>query len=318
MGGFLITGGTGFIGSYIAKALIEEGEQAVLYDALINERSLEVAFGKENRDKLVIVKGDVLDFAHLAGVIRDYKPKFIIHMAYMLAQASNVNPSFGIKVNCEGTNNLFEAVRLLNIKAKIVWASSCTVFGSPESHKEEYLSNDAPHYPKDIYGASKSFLERMAKFYFQEYGVNSVAMRFSPVYGAGMQGGITANLIKELIENPVLGIDGNVPFGDDVVNWLYVEDAARLLLAAAKATKIKTKAFNVSGDLRSVKDAADYVRTIIPNANLSLQPGYWGLCFKYDTSALEKEVGFKPKFTMENGIDKIVNIIRSQTKNTAS
>ena len=317
MGTYIITGGTGFIGSYIARDLIREGDLVILYDSSPNrnERSLKAALSEVEQGKPIIIKGDVLDLEHLMRTIKEYGADVIIHMAYILARASSISPSLAIKVNCVGTNNIFEAIRLLGLKTKLVWASSCTVFGSPKKHKEEYLPNDAPHYPQDIYGASKSFIEHMAEYYFQQYGIDSIGLRFSPVYGAGMQEGITASLVRELIENAAIGKPGNVPFGDEVVNWLYVEDAARLLLLAAKVPKTETRVFSVSGDLRSVKDAADYVRKLIPDANLSLQPGYWGLCFKYDTSLLEKEIGFKPRFSMEEGIKEIVNTIRNQTKN---
>lgn len=311
---YLITGGTGFIGSYVARELIGKGAKVVLYDVSPNEQSLRAALSKENKDKPIIVRGNILDLGHLIHTIKKYNPVGIIHMAYLLYQASKLNPSLAIKVNCIGTNNLFEAVRLTDISTKIAWASSCTVFGAPERHKEEYLSNDAPHYPPDIYGATKSFMERMAEFYFHEYGVDSIALRFSPVYGAGMQEGTTATLIRELIVKPALGNPGKVPFGDDVVNWLYVEDAARVLVMAANQDEMKTKAFNVNGDLRAVKEAADYVMQRIPNADLTLEPGYWGLCFKYDTSLLEEEIGFKPKFSMEEGINEIIDIVRNRRR----
>ena len=309
---YLITGGTGFIGSYVARDLVREGEQVIIYDAFPNERSLNAAMNEEERGKLTMIQGDVLDLPHFLRTIKEYSVTVIIHMAYLIARASTLNPPLAIRVNCEGTNNVFEAIRLSDLRIRLVMASTVAVLGHPDKHKQEYVPHDAPHYPFNVYGACKSFDEHIAEYYFQQYGMDYIALRLAFVYGAGMLGGVAATVTKELIENPAMGKPGNVPFGDDTLPWSYVEDVARVTLIAAKAPQTKTRVFNVSGDPRPVREVADYVRKLFHDANLTLQPGHLGLCSKFETSNLEKEIGFKPKFSIEQGAKRVMNVVRQQ------
>lgn len=308
---YLVTGGTGFIGAYITRLLIQEGEEVVVYDANPCLDIAEKVIGKEESDRVKVVRGDITDLAHLIRTAQEYNIAKIIHMAALLSLACSANPVLAVRINCNGTANILETARILDL-TKVVYASSASVFGPAEKYEQEYIPNGVPHYPSNIYGACKSFNEELAKHYFSEYGVDSVGLRFPVVYGVGHRGGAAARVTEELMVKPALGKPGAVPYGDEIINWLYVEDAARAVVMASEKATTKTRAFNIDGDIRPVAEAADYVRKLIPVADLRLLPGYIGFTSKYDTTRVRKEIGYRPQWPIEKGIRKVIDDVRKE------
>jgi nucleoside-diphosphate-sugar epimerase len=308
---YLVTGGTGLIGSYTVYRIVQDGSPVVVYDAFPEATLLYQILNDKQRQKVKVVKGDVTDLPSLLNTVKDNKINKIIHMASLLADASEANPPLAIRVNCEGTNNVFEAARLFNVR-KVVWASSITVFGPPEKHREEYIPNDAPHFPFGVYGACKSMNEAMAARYNDLYGMDIVAIRYTTVYGPGQKRGSIGSIISELVGNPATGKPGRVPYGDDTIGWLYADDAARATLLACNSVDTKTKAFTLSGELCPIKRVAEYVRRLLPDADITLLPGRLGIGFKYDTTPIKEEIGYQARWSMEEGIKATINIVRMQ------
>jgi len=308
---YMVTGGSGMIGAHIVKLLIREGEDVVAYDVAPDIMMLEQLVGKDKSKQARVVQGNVTDLAHLIRTCQEYGIEKIIHTAAVLGSASSENPLLAIRVNCEGTVNVFETARMLGMK-KVVFASSVAVFGRPERHEQEYVPNDAPHYPWNVYGACKSFNEVCAEHYFSECGVDSVAIRFPAVYGEGQSRGLGGATAEELFVKPALGKPSKVPCGDDTNNWLYVEDAARVMVMASRVATTKTRAFTVDGDVRSFAEAAAYIKSLIPNADITLLPGRTGYASKFDTTPAREEIGYRPKWTIEKGMKKVIDYLRKQ------
>jgi len=308
---YLVTGGTGFIGAYIVRLLAQEGEQVIAFDVNPARDLLDYLLDKQESDQVDIVRGNITDLAHLIRTAQEYHVERIIHLAAMLSVASAANPPLAVRVNCGGTVNVLETARILSLK-KVVLASSASVFGPPEMYEEEYLPNDAPHYPSGIYGACKSFTEQLANYYFNEYGVDTIAIRFPAVYGMGQKEGASAIFTEELMVKPVLGKPGSVPYGDSIFNWLYVDDAARATVMASKADTTKTRAFNLSGDVRQTTEVVDCARKLIPNAEINILPGHVGIAAKYNTTQIEEEIGFHYQWPIERGIKKVIDEVRQQ------
>ncbi len=300
---YLVTGGTGFIGAYVIGDLLGKGETVVSFDASPDLTIMEYAVARRGMEKVIRVSGDVLDLPLLLNTIREHGVERIVHMASLQIPASDANPATAVKINCEGTVNALEACRILDIN-RLVWASSIAVFGPPELYGEKPVANDAPHHPLSVYGACKSLNEYLAKHYFEKYGVDSVGLRFTAVYGIGRIRG-KSSFTTKMIEMAAKGEPYAVPYGDDLVDWQYVEDVSKLVIKASELPrKTKTRVFNTQGDVRPVVEGVKYLRKIAKNAKLDVEKGKFGIAWRYDTTALREEVGFEPQYTMEKGVEK--------------
>ena len=317
---YLVTGGTGLVGSRIVRGLVKAGEQVVAYELCPDESMLELLLTEDEIARVTVVQGDVVDFNYLMYTVKENNVDTIIHTAAVLGlaaipkEAVKANPLWATKVNTEGLVNVFEIARLLGLK-KVVWTSSSAVF-TAGNYTEEYIPNDAPHYPMGLYGASKSFGERAADYYFNGFGMDITAVRYGAfIYGAGQHGpgGFTKHIIQQLILNPAQGELGKVPWGDSLIGWLYADDAARAALLAVKHRRVKTGAFNIPGNLHPIREVADYIKELIPDADIEVQPGALkGTSFKLDTSATEAELGYYPQWTMRDAVKETVNLVRGQ------
>lgn len=310
---YLVTGGGGLIGSRIVRDLALEGEQVVSYARSPQQDLLEQLVGEEERIRIATVQGDITDLAQLMRSVQQNNVDKIIHLASLVTFTSAANPPLAIRVNCEGTANVFETARILGVN-KVVWASSIAVFGSPEYYAEEYIPNDALHCPSSVYGGTKSFNEVLASHYIDEYGLDISAIRYCFVYGMGQRWGFIGQVMRELIQNPVLGKPGRVPYGEDAFSWLYVNDASRATIRMSRVAKPKTKAFTIAGEIRSVKEAVEYVKSLLPDADIVLLPGRMSASttWKYDIAPLREEIGHSPQWSLEEGLRDSLNMVRRQ------
>jgi UDP-glucose 4-epimerase len=315
---YLVTGGTGFIGSRVVRNLVREGEEVVAYDWAPERIALERVMDKADvESKVKIIRGDVTDFAQMISVIKQYNIDKVVHLAALLLHDVNASPLAGMRINCEGTVNVFEAARLMGLK-KVVWISSGSVFGPPEAYSQEFIPNDAPHYPQNLYGATKSIDEMFAGHYISRYKVDITAIRLVLVYGAWQKNGRTAAIIREMVCNPALGKPGKVPAaGDNILGWTYVDDAARAIVLACKSVQPKTKSFSVRGNIHSIQEIVDYVKELLPSAVinlLSLERSQSNLIMtcKYDTSRIEEELGFHTEWSMKQGMKETINQVRKE------
>jgi UDP-glucose 4-epimerase len=311
---YLVTGGTGFIGAHVIRLLIEHGDRAIAFDVSPDRKLLDEVLGAFSKDQVTIIAGDITDAAQVSRACAEYGVEKIIHTAAIIG---GEDPALTTRVNCDGTVNVFEAARQLHIK-KVVFASSVAVFGPQERYAEEYVPNDAPHFPVSVYGATKSFCEACGQFYFSKHGIDTVGIRLPHIYGLGRTRGIGRQVDDELFIKPVLlGVPGRAPFGDDVHNWLYVEDAARALVTAAWVGTTKTRVFTAGGDVRFTAEVAEHVRERVPEADITLLPGRFTNPHKFDTAPIKAELGYSPQWTIEEALDTIIDRLLKQRKSLA-
>jgi len=307
---WLITGGSGCIGAYIIRDLLLRGERVINFDSNPSYHILNQVVETDVLDSLISVRGDITDFKQLCRILKQQRIDVIVHLASLQIPASNADPALAFRVVAGGLVNVLEAARLLELK-KTIWASSIAVFGLPAEYDNQAVKNDAYHRPQSIYGACKSLGEYYLDYYHNTYGINCNGLRFSAVYGVGRELGMSS-FSTEMIRKAVKGEHYDVPFGDDAIDWQYVEDVSRVVLQVADAGKTKTRIFNTAGEVRPVKDGVNYLKKLVPAASLSVKPGSFGISWDYDVTPLEQEIGFRPNYRMEKGILKTLNLYRQQ------
>lgn len=303
----LITGGTGFIGAYVSRRLVRKGERVVTFDNLPSN-VIHQLLTPEELAEVTFATGEVTSLADLGHAIREHGVDRVLHLASLLHPVCDQNPPKAIEVNLQGQATVLEAARLFDLK-KVVWASSVVVYGARSSHSQKVLPNDAPHHPVSVYGATKSFAEYLAGHYRRTWNVDTLGLRLTLVYGPGRVRGATA-FVNELLMKPPLGEKAVVPFGDDVVDWQYVEDVAALMERCLAVPRTETAVFNTQFDPRSLREAGRWVQRVLPDADIQYQPGVFGIAWELDDSQLQKEIGFSPEYPMERGTLEVINFVR--------
>lgn len=182
----LITGGAGFVGSHVAMALLERGDQVVIvddlndyYDVRLKQSNLDMM--KSMYPNVAFVRGDIADMDLMKSVFQNYKPRRIVHLAARAGVRPSIeNPFLYIRTNIVGTTNLLELARKYGNDI-FVWASSSSVYGN--NPKEESCEDDLVDRPMSQYAATKKACELIAHTYSSLYNMNITGLRFFTVYG---------------------------------------------------------------------------------------------------------------------------------------
>ncbi len=308
----LVTGGTGGIGYWVIRRLVEEGIHPVIFDiAPAMDRLGKLA------EKVTVVQGDVLIPEEVLEVIKNYKITHIIHMAAFIGQTLLASPPRSVRVNCVGTTNMLELARLNNIE-RFVFTSSKNVFGAivgeygPPTFKP--VDESYRREPISVYGASKLLIENYIELYKKIYSMDIRAVRFSATFGPGkVQAHAQARVpvADRLIVNAAQGIKTSFPTGRDMTqDWLYYKDIAQAVVKAMTADNVKSTFFNIgSGVAKSLQDIADTAKKFFPQAEIELGPGAnarkddTGTTVVFDITRARQELGYEPQFLLDAAVE---------------
>lgn len=306
----LVIGGAGFIGAYVTRTLLVQGHNVVVYDMSLSDNTLSKVLRADELEKLTLVSGDVTDLAALIRAIRENDIDSLVHLAYWQIPASHNNPTKAIEINALGFNNTLEAMASLNLR-RLVWTSSNAVFGSPQYQAVTPLPNDAIQKPNTVYGALKGLNEYMAEHYYTHRGVDSIGVRLCLVYGYGRMRG-ASTFASDMIVNAALGEPCVIDNGDSEVDWYYVEDAARLITHALAAPTPPRRIYNANSDVHTVRHAASVLSEMIADTKLDVKAGALDANWDLDSSLMEAELGFKPRYRLEEGLKDFVHQVREK------
>jgi len=311
----LVTGVSGFIGSHLCEALLEDGNSVVgidnydpYYDIRIIKSNTHLL---SKYDGFRFVQGDILDSDTLEAAIEPYKPEIIIHLAARPGvRLSLENPAEYVRINAQGTVSVLEFARRNNIR-RVMFASSSSVYGSrgDVAFSEEDILN-----PVSPYAASKASCEVFGRTFAQLYEMDITALRFFTVYGERGR----PDMAPFIFTDAVLNKKPLTKFGtgDTKRDYTHVSDVARGILVATKTNLPGFLVFNLGNN--SPVSLNDFIATIESvcgeEATINQQGKFLGdvsfTCANIDKA--HSAFGYTPAVSLEDGIRRLVNWYREE------
>ena len=261
----LVTGAFGCIGSWVVRALLADGERPVAFDVGEDPWRLRMIAGDDVTERVTLVRGDIADREAVVRLVQAHDVRRIIHLAAWQVPLCRQDPSRGALINVVGTTNVFEAARAAGGRVeRVVYASSAAVFGPPGLYPPGPLRDDALHHPTTHYGVYKVANETTARVYWEEHRIRSSGVRPLSVYGPGRDVGATATPTLAM-KAAVLGRRFDLRWGGST-DLIYVEDVARALLRASRATLDRARVYNLHGSTAALADVVRVVENAWPAA----------------------------------------------------
>jgi len=312
----LITGGMGVNGAVTARLMVQEGLRPVLLDNRVDYTLIE-----DIKNKVDIVTGDICDQAGLEKVIDDFKVTAIAHLAALMPEPAEANPRLAVKVSFDGIINILETARAKGIK-RVVYTSSKAVYGEINGEQGpphyELVNESYRKIPADLYGSMKVGCEELGRYYRETHGIEFIALRFVSIYGPGKEARHgPLSFYGQLIEKAREGGKWTIPQGGDQINdAVYVGDVGRSIYLALQAPTPKEWTFNIgTGRVSTPRDFLNAAAKLFPDHRIELGPGPSKLgrskqsyCV-FDISAAQRNIGFEPAYTVEQGVKDYVDTL---------
>ena len=310
---FLITGAAGFIGSHLADKLLNEGNKVIVVDNFCDFYNPEI---KENNVKhnlsnpnYKLYRADIRDRNELAKVFNENKIDVVIHLAAMAGVRPSIdNPIYYQEVNCVGTQNILEEMKLHNIK-KLVMASSSSVYGNCK--EVPFKENMIVDFAISPYAATKKANEVMTHVYHKLFDFNVIMLRFFTVFGPRQRPDLAINKFTRLMLN-----DEPIPmFGDGTTSrdYTYIDDIVDGIIKSCNYVENNKDVYEIlnlgNSSPVSLKEMINTIAEVLnktPNIQeLPMQPGDVERTFA-DISKAKKLIGYNPKTSFKEGIENFV------------
>jgi CDP-paratose 2-epimerase len=327
----LITGGAGFIGINAARFFLKKRYNIIIIDNFSRSGTKQNVKNllKENflKKKITVVKLDLRNSVRLNKVIKKYKPQLILHLAGQVAVTTSIiNPFDDFDINIKGTLNLLESCRNNSKKSLIIYSSTNKVYGKIDNFsktgKLRYIVNKKNITSEKTnldffspYGCSKGSADQYVRDYSRIYGLNTVVLRQSCIYGRNQfgiedQGWVAWFIIASLVEKK-LTIYGN---GKQVRDLLFVDDLTELFYRIYKnKKKCSGEIFNIGGGIKNTLSLLELVQILKKEYGLKIKMSFGSerdgdqKIFVSDNSKIKKYVNWHPSTNIKNGLAKIVS-----------
>jgi nucleoside-diphosphate-sugar epimerase len=263
---YLVTGGAGFIGSHIVRALLEQGEYVRVLDNFSTGKreNLEALTQQFNRNQLEVFEGDLRDASRVEEAVRGVE--VIFHEAAFVSVPQSMDePQTCFDVNITGTSLLFDAARRVGVRRAVV-ASSAAVYGASDALP---LVEETSLRPLSPYAVSKRVDELYAELFTSSFGFEVVALRYFNVYGPrqrpdSMYAAAVPIFARRLLNNKPVTVFGDGGQTRDLIN---VHDVVRANLIAAEHPDAPGKVFNICTGIETrLLDLLDVMYELLPDA----------------------------------------------------
>ena len=303
-----VTGGAGFIGSYLIPELLERGYEVGVFDVKTNPVLLNPI-----SSRIVYLQGDLGRVDQLWGAIEKFHPDGIMHLGAILAGLCEENPRRCFDVNFGSTQVLLDACLKFRIN-KFFMTSSVSVFGRDVP---EPVVDSASKNPGNVYGQTKLASEHLLLWYARTFGIDACAIRPTLVFGHGRTTGITALFTAKLLDAIARNEEVKVANPDLKGDWLYVKDVVQAILAIWNAKLTNQRVFNIAGSVHSTREVIEIAKAACPGARVSYDqesenPTPYAVAF--DDSPARKELGYKPAYTIETAVEEHIEIVQKKAR----
>lgn len=304
-----ITGGEGFIGSYLVDRLVKSDHQVATYDAKLNFTdnnkyykrclALRKKFLKTAQKSFT---GDIRQIRKLSNAIKLFRPEVVVHLAALpMARVSEKHAVKLTPINMQGTLNVFEVFKNSNAK-RIVYTSSSMAYGH---FKQVPQSEDVVLEPENVYGATKAAGEYFVKLIDKEW----VIVRPTSVYGFTDCGNRVTQLLLDAAHS---GKNAWVAKGE-TLDFSYISDVIQGFEKCITKSKAAYHTLNISsGEGRAVSEFAKLITAHIPDFEYEVRTVPYSVYRSpMSISKAQKLLGFKPKYDIERGIEKTLELINN-------
>ncbi len=299
----LVTGATGFIGSYLIPDLVDRGHEVVATDVVTEPHWI------RSSSSIQYARADLGSDAEVRDLVSIVGPDNVVHLAGLLAEACEAEPRLGFRVNVMATLSLLEACVASGV-TRFVMTSSTSVFGRGLA---EPVADDAARLPETAYGQTKLACEHMLDWYRRTHGLSVGAVRFPWVYGPGRTTGLTAQYSSFLFDAIARGEEAVVVNADQAGNWLYVRDAVKSLILMLEIGARPRVAYNIMGVDHSVGDAMNIAQELFPDARIRIRKtarASYPYASSFDDTRAREELGWRPEYPIRRGMKEHVETVR--------
>lgn len=315
MARILITGAAGFIGSHLADRLLARGDSVVgfdcfntYYDPKIKRANVAQALGNE---RYTLIEADICDEARVREVFEEERPEVVVHLAARAGvRPSLQDPNLYHRVNVIGSQHILDACRDFK-PSHLVFASSSSVYGG--CTEVPFSETNPVARPISPYAATKRMNELQAHVYSHIHGVNVTMLRFFTVYGPRQRPDMAIHKFTRLIsEGKAIPMFGD---GSTRRDYTYIDDILDGLVRCVDRP-FPYEIFNL-GESRttSLKELIEIIERHVGRPAVidrqSLQPGDVTITYADITHARE-QLGYDPRFDMDEGIKRFVQWFREQ------
>lgn len=342
---YLITGGCGFLGSNLARAVLAKSEELVVFDNLGRHGSARNLEWLRSQGKLGFVHGDIRSPGDIERVVQDFKPDFVFHLAGQVAMTTSLaNPRLDFETNALGSFNVLDAVRRHAPEAVVLYSSTNKVYGDLEQvayretekryvdpERPEGFDENTPFAPESPYGVSKGSADLLMRDFHRMFGTRTVVFRHSSMYGgrqfATFDQGWVGWFCQKALEASRGGqepftISGN---GKQVRDVLHADDMIELYflaasLAARQAPGVTGQAFNIGGGMPYSLSLLELFELLEKELNCRLT--YQQLAprqsdqkiFVADLAKANRLLGWQPRVSPETGIRSMLGWLKEQDR----
>jgi nucleoside-diphosphate-sugar epimerase len=311
----LITGGMGFIGSNLAKKLVNLNNQVTIVDSLIPEYGGNPRNIVEIKDRISVNLSDIRDENSICEIVKNHD--YLFNLAGQTSHLDSMeNPFTDLDINAKAQLSILEACRKNNPEIRIVFASTRQIYGKPR-----YLPVDEKHplHPVDVNGINKIAGEQYHILYQEVYGISSSVLRLTNTYGPRMRikdarQTFLGIWIRNLLEGRPIKVFGD---GSQRRDYNFIDDLLDAFLLVATSDHSVGKTFNLgAGNPLSLKDTAKIMCEQVKGASFKMIPFPENRKaidvgdFICDFSAFRNQFGWEPKVNFEEGVANTISFFK--------